>query len=660
MNNKPRILSKSISSLVILGVAAAIPSARAATRTWDGGGVGGTDFGTLVNWSDDTLPDVVAGDTALWDGTVAGPLSLFTAMPRSSELAGNPGINLSIAATQTGSLNIDSGTNINALRLNNISIAAGAGAFSLGNSANTFNLTLGGTPGQVHTWTNSSSNTATLGSDVVFGLGGGGPHTLAVGGAGNWTFNNIVGEGTGKLAIVKSGAGTLTLSGANTFTGGIRIDAGTVTATTSAAALGAGSGIVVVGAGANLNFGTANLTYGNPISGAGTINANTLGTGSNSLGFSGNLSGFTGTLNIGTGGGRVRFQQGANLGHIINAAATINVLNGGTLLADNGMTYGNNITLNGGTTGEALGQLRIEAGVVWAGNVSLAASTTFGGNINGNAALSTISGVISGSGFGLTRLGTGTTALTNANTYTGATAVNAGFLQLGRGGTTGSLAPSGTIIVTSPGVFAISRSNAVVQGTDFSTTAISGTGGFEQRGLGTTTLNVANTYTGATTVSRGTLKLDFSAAGAPATNIVATGSGLVLAHGTLNLTGKASTENSQQVNGLTLNAGASVIQLNADATANPLLLALGTVTQNAGGTVDFTLPTGAQSATNGITTTTGNTNGILGGYATVGGNDWAAVSGWQHRSLLHGGNLYFVFSRWKWRGKLSQSQYRRR
>ena len=85
--------------------------------------------------------------------------------------------------------------------------------------------------------------------------------------------------------------------------------------------------------------------------------------------------------------------------------------------------------------------------------------------------------------------------------------------------------------------------------------------------------------------------------------------------------------NSQQVNGLTLNAGASVIQLNADATANPLLLALGTVTQNTGGTVDFTLPTGAQSATNGVTTTTANTNGILGGYATVVGNDWAAVSG---------------------------------
>ena len=55
----------------------------------------------------------------------------------------------------------------------------------------------------------------------------------------------------------------------------------------------------------------------------------------------------------------------------------------------------------------------------------------------------------------------------------------------------------------------------MAQGTDFSGAAITGTGGFAQQGTGTTTLSAANSYAGATTVSRGTLKLDFSATGAP-------------------------------------------------------------------------------------------------------------------------------------------------
>ena len=232
------------------------------------------------------------------------------------------------------------------------------------------------------------------------------------------------------------------------------------------------------------------------------------GPGSNSLRLA-ETFGFTGTLNIGTGGGRVRFQQAANLGNIINAAATINVLNGGTLLADNGMTYGNIITLNGGTTGEALGQLRIEAGAVWAGNVTLAASTTFGGNINGNAALSTISGVISGSGFDLTRLGTGTTALTNANIYAGRRPSRAGFLQLGKGGTTGTLAPSGTIVVTSPGVFAISRSNASPRGPTSARPRSAGTSGFEQGEPNHHPERGKHTTRALPRVSRGTLSSTF-------------------------------------------------------------------------------------------------------------------------------------------------------
>ncbi len=53
-----------------------------------------------------------------------------------------------------------------------------------------------------------------------------------------------------------------------------------------------------------------------------------------------------------------------------------------------------------------------------------------------------------------------------------------------------------------------------------------------------------------------------------------------------------------------------------------------------GGTVNFVLPSGAQTAINGFTTVNLNTNGILGGYATVGGTDWAT-----NATNTSGGNI---------------------
>ncbi len=131
---------------------------------------------------------------------------------------------------------------------------------------------------------------------------------------------------------------------------------------------------------------------------------------------------------------------------------------------------------------------------------------TFGALFNG-AGTTTVSGPITSTGVGnaLTKSGSGTLTLSGTNTYDGATSITLGTLQLGSGGTTGSLNTSSPITLT--GTLAINRSNAVVQGTDFNGAALTGAGGFTQNGSGTTTLNVANTYTGATTINAGTLKL---------------------------------------------------------------------------------------------------------------------------------------------------------
>ena len=100
-------------------------------------------------------------------------------------------------------------------------------------------------------------------------------------------------------------------------------------------------------------------------------------------------------------------------------------------------------------------------------------------------------------------------AISYAGAGTGAMTIGAaGTLQLGNGSTTGSLSTSSAI--ANDGNLTIKRSNAVAQGTDFSSAAITGTGSFTQAGTGTTTLTASNTYTGDTTVINGTLALSGS------------------------------------------------------------------------------------------------------------------------------------------------------
>ncbi|MBW8782923.1 MAG: autotransporter-associated beta strand repeat-containing protein [Verrucomicrobia bacterium] len=301
----------------------------------------------------------------------------------------------------------------------------------------------------------------------------------------------------GAITLDNTFTGSVTMSGANTVSGATTISGGTLTLT-NAGGLGTSAITVNNGGTATINVGAA--TVANAFSGAGILNT-TLPATSGTLTLSGDLSGFTGTLNvgIGSGGGKLAFST-ATQGNVISSSATINVATNGTLFVASALNYGSSLFLNGGTTGEALGQLRIEGGATWTGNITLNANSTIGGN----SGTGTISGVIAGSGFGFTKVGGSTLVLSNTNTYTGGTTISVGTLQLGSGGTAGALSTSSTI--TNNANLTINRSNAVAQGTDFSGSAITGSGSFTQAGTGTTTLNAANTYTGATTVSAGTLK----------------------------------------------------------------------------------------------------------------------------------------------------------
>ncbi len=190
---------------------------------------------------------------------------------------------------------------------------------------------------------------------------------------------------------------------------------------------------------------------------------------------------------------------------------------------------GNKLQDNGNSTWTDLGSLGTNAGTVEMGTTTRTFTVA-----NGTAGVDMLIGArINSSGAGLFKAGAGTLALSGANTYTGATTINAGTLQLGNSGTTGSLSPGSGI--TNNGTLTFNRSNALVQGTDFSN-SISGGGDVVQAGSGTTTLSsTSNSYSGGTTVNGGTLALTGTLSG---TNAVTVNTG-----GTLLLNSSANADN---------------------------------------------------------------------------------------------------------------------
>jgi fibronectin-binding autotransporter adhesin len=148
-------------------------------------------------------------------------------------------------------------------------------------------------------------------------------------------------------------------------------------------------------------------------------------------------------------------------------------------------------------------------------------STTFSLVVNRTGSL-TLGNVISGTGT-FQQAGSGTTILTGANTFSGATTVSAGTLQVGNGGTAGSL---GSGSITNDAVLAFRRSDAVVVANP-----ITGSGSVVQEGSGSLTLNATNTYSGGTTITAGTLTAASNAAlGTGAVTL--TGGDLRMANGT--------------------------------------------------------------------------------------------------------------------------------
>ncbi len=146
-------------------------------------------------------------------------------------------------------------------------------------------------------------------------------------------------------------------------------------------------------------------------------------------------------------------------------------------------------------------------GILESGSATYTGAITVNNNGTLTAAAggtATFSGALGGVGT-VTKTGDGRVILSGANTYTNTTLISAGTLQIGDGGTTGSLAASG--LITNNGVLAFNRSDDLVQGTQFSSNSIAGTGSLVKLGGGTLTLNRSNSFSGGTVLSNGVLRI---------------------------------------------------------------------------------------------------------------------------------------------------------
>ncbi|MBS0452586.1 MAG: autotransporter outer membrane beta-barrel domain-containing protein [Proteobacteria bacterium] len=290
----------------------------------------------------------------------------------------------------------------------------------------------------------------------------------------------IVDGANGPAQLISSDAGLLVLGGANTYTGGTAVKGGSVQVSTDGN-LGAASG------GLSLNKGTL-------ITSATFASARNVDLGSDG----GTFAPMAGTSLSLTGpiSGPGMLTQGGSGTLVLSGA---NSYAGGTFLGNGVLAVASDANLGapGGPLEFGGGTLRTDA------DLSLATTRTVtvdapGGLIDTNGHTATVAQTIGGSG-GLTKLGAGTLVLAGNNAYEGATTISAGTLQIGNGGSTGSF---GAGDVTNNGVLAFNRSDSSVV-----TNTISGTGSLQQIGAGTTALTGANTYTGGTTISNGTLQL---------------------------------------------------------------------------------------------------------------------------------------------------------
>jgi autotransporter-associated beta strand protein len=607
--------ASTLQASVVLSGADAFPNATALGAALTVSGSNSITFGAVLNPS--------GGDRTLTNSLTGG-----AAMLLSSVNLAETGASAARVLTLAGS----SATSITAL-VNNLQNN------TLTNSLTTVTLGIG---------TIALSETSTTG------------RTLTLGGAGNTIVTGVISNfnGVGGTAgiLAKSGAGTLQLDSANTYSGGTTLSAGTVLLGNKGAF---GSGTLTVSGTSTLQASTE-LTGANAVTNALALNASLTFSGNNSLQLSGpaDLGATARTITANGAAGATLTLSGAisNLATAEGAALTLagnatgtGVLSGGFNMtgdtADAAISSGA-WTYSGGTSRVA-DDLTLSAGATFTitgGRLDVRDDFIVTGvgtvlNLNGTGVLSFNTATLSPDASLTIR--DGAQVVLGANGAVVATefdrlfvgqdadgqkpTLNMGVynlttsrLILGERATTriGDIIGTGTLTVAGGDI-------DLFKGLISANLGSTGTTALEKLGFGSATLsgdNSALASTGSSIVYEGTLILDYSTSNATKLRNL---SALDMRGGSLTLLGNAATATSQSVSGLTLASGGSSRITLTPGAGQDILLTLGAITRAAGqGTLRINLPTGIQTATNGVTTTTAFA-GTIPGYLTV--NDGTGI-----------------------------------
>ena len=312
-------------------------------------------------------------------------------------------------------------------------------------------------------------------------------------------LNAVIADGPDFAAgILKRTAGTTTIGAANTFTGAVNVQGGTLQ-------LGAGGSFdaassLALSAGATMDLGNKAQTF-TSVSGAGGTVAVGSGAltvnGSYDSEFAGAITGTGSFTKAGSGSVTLSGTSSYTGGTTVNAGTL--ALGAANRLADSGAVTVNAGSFDLGGFSDTVGAVTLAGGSIANGTLTGSSYDLRGGNVSAQLASSGV----------LTKTGAGTVTLSGANTYTGGTTIAAGTLQVGNGGTSGSL---GSGAVTNNAAMIFNRS-------DDTTVAnlISGTGSVVKTGAGNMTLSGTSTYSGATTVSSGGLLVSGSIASSAVT-----------------------------------------------------------------------------------------------------------------------------------------------
>ncbi|MCX6961391.1 MAG: autotransporter-associated beta strand repeat-containing protein, partial [Verrucomicrobia bacterium] len=381
----------------------------------------------------------------------------------------------------TGNLTVNGGSNAN----ENAQVLITNGDFTI---ARVVNMNQASTASTFNTLGGNTANNTTFSGAITIAAGSNTTNQLTAATGGTVNFTGVI-SGTATNGLSKIGNGRAVLTGSNTYAGATAINAGA------------------------LNVQNANAL-------GGTANGTTVATGA-----------------------ALQLQGGITVGAEALSLSGTGVTSDGSLRNISGNnTYGGAITL------ATAARINSDAGLLTlTGGISGTQDLTIGGA--GNTTISSVIGTSSGT---LTKDGSGTLTLSGNNTYTGATTISAGTLQFAKAaslyngtaaswttsnitvnsGATLALNVGGTGEFTTGNVttilgLATSINNNGLRGGSqiaFDTTNASGgtfiindnivnssgtgngTLGLVKLGANTLTLNGTNTYTGATTISAGTLQ----------------------------------------------------------------------------------------------------------------------------------------------------------